>query len=312
MSLARRVAAVALAAPVLVSAAIALTPGADAATRRPATAWGAGKPAATRAAWGGFRPAQSIAVSSSSVTPATSPPAAPLRVELWGDSLSWQSASYWTPKMTAGHHATVRTRVFGGTAPCDWLPDLKSELNPANRSGFHPQVVVLQFVGNAWTPCMSNGTVAMSADEIISKYRGDLLTAIGIAQSAHATIYLASSPIPGFQASVYSGQTPMGTMYSQLAAAYPGTVRFLDGATPLEWKGKYTATLPCGPGETCTGRWADGTSTVIVRQSDGIHFCPVTVQVVRGVPSMCPVYSPGAARFAAALADPIVRDYDLG
>src|SRR4051794_9949432 len=135
MSLVRRVAAVALAAPVLVSAAIALTPGADAATRRPA-AWGAVKPAATPAAWGRARPAQSVAVSSSSVTPAPPPPAAPLRVELWGDSLSWQSASYWTPRMTAGHHATVRTQVFGGTAPCDWLPDFRSELNPANRSGF--------------------------------------------------------------------------------------------------------------------------------------------------------------------------------
>jgi hypothetical protein len=310
MSLARRVAAFAVAAPVLVTGAIALTPGADAATRR-ATAWGSVKAATRPAAWGGARPAQSVTVSGS-VTPASNPPATPLRVELWGDSLSWQSMSYWTPKMTAGHHATVKTRVFGGTAPCDWLPDFKAELNPANRSGFHPQVAVLQFVGNAWTPCMQNGTVSLSGDQLIAKYRGDLLTAIGVAKAAHATVYIASSPILGFQAKQYTGQTPLGTMYSNLAAAYPGTVRFLDGATPLEWHGKYTATLPCNAGEKCTGHWPDGTPTVVVRQSDGIHFCPVPVQVVRGVPALCPVYSGGAARYAAALANPIIRDYDLG
>jgi hypothetical protein len=131
-------------------------------------------------------------------------------------------------------------------------------------------------------------------------------------QAAHATVYFASSPIPGFEADLYTGQTPLGTMYSQLPPGYGNSVRFLDAADPLEWQGKYTSTLPCEPTETCTGQWPDGTKTVVVRQSDGTHFCPVPVRVIRGLTDPCPVYSPGAARFAAALADPIIRDYDLG
>jgi hypothetical protein len=309
MSLARRVAAVAVAAPVLLAAAAAAAPAADAATRRPA-AWGSVKRASGPVAWGGSRPTQPVTATVSG--PATTPPATPLRVELWGDSLSWQSTSYWTPLMTAGHHATVKARVFGGTALCDWLGDMQSELNPANRNGFHPQVVVLQFSGNAFTPCMQNGGVPLASDQLVAKYRGDAMTAIGFAQAAHATVYVASSPIPGFQARLYTGQTPLGTMYSQLPSAYPGVVRFIDGANPLEWQGKYTATLPCATNEKCTGQWANGTKTVVVRQNDGMHFCPTPVKVVLGVTDPCPVYSPGAARFAAALADPVISDYDLG
>jgi hypothetical protein len=213
--------------------------------------------------------------------------------------------------MTAGHRATVKTQAFGGTALCDWLSDMKSELDPGNRSGFHPQVVVLQFSGNAWTPCMQKAGVPLAGDQLVVKYRSDAQVAIGIARAAHAMVYVASSPITAFDARQYSGQTPLGTMYSKLPAAYPGVVRFIDGATPLEWKGKYTATLPCAVGETCTGRWPDGTKTVVVRQSDGVHFCPVPVRVVLGVTDPCPVYSPGASRFAAALAAPVIRDYVL-
>lgn len=307
MSLARRVAAVAVAAPVLLAAATAVAPAVNAATRRP-VAWGSIKPVSAAVGWSGSRPTPPPA---SVPAPATKPPATPLRVELWGDSLSVQSVSYWTPRMTAGHHATVRTRVWGGTALCDWLEDITSELSPTNRTGFHPQVVVLQFSGNAYTPCVQSGGVPLAGDQLVAKYRGDLLAAIAIARAAHATVYVASSPIPGSAARLYTGQTPIGTMYAQIASAYSG-VRFLDGASPLEWQGKYTSTLPCATNETCTGRWPDGTKTVVVRQSDGVHFCPVAVRVVAGVTDPCPVYSPGAARFAAALAGPIIRDYDLG
>jgi hypothetical protein len=214
--------------------------------------------------------------------------------------------------MNATQHTMVKTQVFGGTAICDWLPIISAELNPRNRAGFHPQVVVMQFSGNAWTPCMQQNGVPLAGDQLVMRYRADAMTAISLAQAAGATLYFASSPITAFEAQMYTGQTPLGTMYAQLAAAYAGTARFIDGANPLELQGKFTTTLPCQTGETCTGHWADGTPTVVVRQSDGVHFCPVTVAVVRGVPATCPVYSPGAERFAQAMATPVIRDFDLG
>lgn len=310
MSLARRVAAIAVAAPVLLAAAAAFAPAANAVSRRP-VAWGSVRTAPSSPSWGGSRSAHPVTVPAPVTTP-TAPPATPLRIELWGDSLSQQSVAYWTPLITAGKHATVKARAFGGTALCDWLGEIRSELDPANRKGFHPQVVVLQFSGNAFTRCMQNGGVPLAGNQLVAKYRGDALTAISLAKAAHVPVYFASSPIPGFDARLYTGQTPLGTMYSQLAVAYPGVARFIDGANPLEWQGKFTSTLPCEPTEQCTGQWPDGTKTVVVRQSDGMHFCPVPVRVVLGVTDPCPVYSPGAARFAAALADPLIHDYDLG
>lgn len=69
--------------------------------------------------------------------------------------------------------------------------------------------------------------------------------------------------------------------------------------------GRYAHTLPCLPGERCTGRDADGRPVAVVRSPHGVHFCPV--HTGRGGP--CPVYSSGAVRFGRAMAAPVVRDY---
>jgi hypothetical protein len=104
-------------------------------------------------------------------------------------------------------------------------------------------------------------------------------------------------------------------MFSQLPTRYPegGLVRFIDGAAAVEWHGHYTDTLPCLPWEKCTGRWPDGTPTVVVREADGTHFCPVKeVPIPNGGGfTQCPVYMGGATRYALAIAGPILRDFHV-
>ena len=49
----------------------------------------------------------------------------------------------------------VHTRTFGGTAPCDWLEEMRHDAGT-----LHPTIVVIEFSGNALTPCMHDANDA--------------------------------------------------------------------------------------------------------------------------------------------------------
>jgi hypothetical protein len=176
-------------------------------------------------------------------------------------------------------------------------------------------VLVIEFIGVAYTSCMrdANG-VPLSGQSLINRYAAAAESVIAMASAAGAVVYFVSPPIYRAQAALYVGDTPLGVMFSELPARNPGkAVRFIDAALAVEWHGHYTDTLPCAPFETCTGRWPDGTPTVVVRQADGGHFCPVA-EVPTGDAfgiSTCPVYSPGAFRYATAITSRILSDFQL-
>jgi hypothetical protein len=203
--------------------------------------------------------------------------------------------------------ATPRAHVFAGTALCDWLNDMREEVDPANPNGFHPHAAVLSFTGDNFTPCMkkADGTPLEGA-ELVSKYLQDAMEAVRIFTAAKVDVYVASAPLSQGQSKLYTGLTPLYATFKSLPQRFPGNpyVHYLDAATPLQWKGKFTFTLPCEKGEVCTGRWPDGTPTVVVRQADGTHFCPVAETVHQDGSRTCPTDMPGGERFAAVLASP--------
>jgi hypothetical protein len=233
-------------------------------------------------------------------------------VELWGDSVSAQAAPYFSFFAGLTGHAVVREHTFGGTALCDWFPDMRSEIDPSNPNGFHPQIAVIQFSGNAFTPCMRDAAgVAYSGQELVNKYAADSATAIAMFTPAKIPVYFVTTPISRSQAAQgYVGNTPLGVMFSKLPTLFRSNrlVRFADAAAAVEWHGHYTDTLPCMKGETCTGHWADGTPTVVVRQADGTHFCPVKEIMVNGSTS-CPAAMPGARRYVEAIIARIAQDF---
>jgi hypothetical protein len=242
----------------------------------------------------------------------TPPPGPPLRVELWGDSISAQVAPYFGFFVGLTGRAVAREHTFGGSALCDWLPDMRSEIDPSNPTGFHPQVAVIQFYGRAFTPCMhdANG-VAYSGQALVTKYAADSAIAISMFTSAKIPVYFVSTPISRDQAAQgVVGNSAIGVMFSKLPALFRSNplVRFVDGAAAVEWHGHYSDTLPCQHGERCTGHWADGTPTVVVRQADGTHFCPVPEVMVNGTTS-CPAAMPGARRYVLSIVDGIAQDF---
>ncbi len=232
-------------------------------------------------------------------------------MELWGDSITAQAAPYFGYFLGLTGHAIPRQHTFGGSALCDWFPDMRSETDPSNPNGFHPQIAVIQFSGDAFTPCMhdANG-VAYSGQALINKYAADSATAIAILTSAKIPVYFVSTPISRGQAAQGLASSPLEPMFSRLPTVFSGNplVRFADAAAAVEWHGHYTDTLPCKKGETCTGHWPDGTPTVVVRQADGAHFCPVQEVIVNGATS-CPSVMPGAIRYVQAIIARIAQDF---
>jgi hypothetical protein len=243
---------------------------------------------------------------------ACTPVPPPVRVEVWGDSIGQQSGSYINFFLAANHHATSRARTFPGTGICDWYADIRNETNRANRFGFHPQAAILIFSGVSFTPCTLRNGRKVTGQQLVNDYAADAQRAIAMFSAARIPVYFVSTPISRAEAAQgYVGMNPMGLMYSQLPARYPGgLVRFIDAGAAVLLNGHYTDTLPCLYFEKCTGRWPDGTRTVVVRQADGLHFCPTNV-VVRNGFQVCPVQAPGAMRFAIAITGRVLRDFHI-
>jgi hypothetical protein len=257
--------------------------------------------------------AASAAFGAHSASPA---PQQPLRVELWGDSMGMQSAPAFGLLLGLSGHAVSANHTFPGTAICDWLPDMRSELDPTNPAGFHPQAAVLVFSGISYTGCMRDRNGAeLTGQALLDKYASDAAAAIAIFAKAKVPVYFASVPISRDNAAAGDiGDTPLGKLYATLPARHPGGIaRFIDSALAVEWQGHYTDTLPCVKGETCTGHWADGTATVVVREADGRHFCPVA-EVATGNSlgfTTCPVVMPGALRYMGAITSRVLQDFGL-
>jgi hypothetical protein len=97
---------------------------------------------------------------------------APSGVVLWGDSFGESIA----PHLPANYEV----RAFGGTAPCDWLADIRRTV--ARQP---PEVAVLLFVGNTHTAC-TGGTIA--------GYAGNIAEATVLLRAAGSKVVIVAAP----------------------------------------------------------------------------------------------------------------------
>ena len=224
------------------------------------------------------------------------PPLYPARVAVYGDSLAQQAQPYFKRLMAAEDTSnTTYYSSHGGTAPCDWLGRMRTMARTR-----HFEAVILEFSGNATTPCMAD--VAYDTPAYYARYRADTKAAIGIWIPTGAHVFLIGAPVTRKQQESVPGWDALNRQYAQIAAADPGQVTFVDAGLAVEGPGgTYTQTLPCDIGEPCTGPVVDGVRSNVVRSADGVHFCPVAE-----VHESCRAYSSGAFRFAAAMVHGLV------
>ena len=224
------------------------------------------------------------------------------RVVLYGDSLAWESQGVFQAALTGAGVGQVTTRTFGGTAICDWFAQMR-----ADEQALRPDAVVLEFSGNALTPCMRGPDGApLSGLGYFYKYAADAKEALQIFAPGGALVYFAGSPISHRAELAGDPTTPaLHRIYQNVAASSP-LGRYIDAGAAVTNHGAWTATMACLGGEPCTGGHdAAGTAVNVVRAPDGAHFCPGAPTAVRGVTQACPVWSSGAWRFGNAMADPV-------
>ena len=226
-------------------------------------------------------------------------------VVLYGDSLSWEAREQFTAAFAGHPEAQVVTRTFGGTAICDWLDSMR-----ADAASLAPGAVVIEFSGNALTACMQDATgQALSGDAYLARYRADAEAAVGIFEPIGTRVYFAGAPIPrptDAPGAFKGGQ--LNAMYGEVADGHTTVAEFVDAGAAVLDQGRWTNTLPCLPGEPCTGLGdAAGQAVNVVRAPDGNHFCPVAKAARAGVTDTCPVWSSGAFRFGRAMAAPVLE-----
>jgi hypothetical protein len=196
-------------------------------------------------------------------------PAPPIQpqgpVLMYGDSLLEEASPY--------VRSSDEIRAFGGTALCDWIDGMA-----AASVTEQPSVMVVEFVGNNVTPCMSGYETPA---EVRAKYEAD----VAELKRRVETPILWVGP-PRFR----EGGPPTAGMFD-------GEPLFVDAGAALLAEGDYTDTLPCLPSEG-SGRGCDS-GQIAVRAPDGAHFCPDQ----RRTP--CEVYSSGGRRFAEAIDDAV-------
>ena len=233
-------------------------------------------------------------------------PIAVRRVVLYGDSLAWEARDFFTRALAGAFITQVTTRTFGGTAICDWLGQMR-----ADAASLRPDAVVVEFSGNALTPCMRapNGS-ALTGGTYFQKYASDSAAVLDIFSSRHTLVFFAGAPISRDAERAGDPTAPtLHTLYAALARSTPYG-RYIDAGASVLAGGRWTATLPCLPTEPCMGRDAIGTPVNVVRAPDGVHFCPSALPAVRGVTAPCSVWASGSWRFGNAMAAPVIAEFE--
>ena len=163
----------------------------------------------------------------SGTAPATRPASghAPTRVVLFGDSLAYQAAPYFDQLVQAHGSVNVTDFVFGGTAACDWLPDMR------RVARLRPQAVVMEFSGNAFTSCM--GGCPPESSSAISKYCVDVSAAIHLFVAVGTRVFLAGTPISYGQSVAHDRHwNDLNRAFASLAKEYPRNVTYVDAGAP--------------------------------------------------------------------------------
>jgi hypothetical protein len=224
---------------------------------------------------------------------AGSPPTLPLRIAFYGDSLGMEAGKNFSD-LAQADGASALVRAYPGTAVCDFLAKMATD-----SASWQPTAVVLVFSGDNFTPCMAGYPIG--SPQYYAKYQTDIQTAIDLFRPHGTQVFLIGLP---YDASSNANQNiaNMNQLFASVAATNTG-VTYVDAGQAVMANGAFTWTLPCLPGEPCTGP----SGTNLVRAPDGAHFCPSGMDTFEGYFAVCSVYSSGEFRFASAMLGPVLN-----
>ncbi|TGB03051.1 SGNH/GDSL hydrolase family protein [Streptomyces sp. MZ04] len=245
-------------------------------------------------------------------TPGTKKPAAPKapKVLYLGDSLAMENQNVLGSLLRDQLGARYRSAPYSGTTLCDYLDGTgKDSLVPDKHKAAalvraeRPDVVVLQFWGNAWgyTPCMDGITYDKQREKYFDRYAADakaLVSQIDAAAGADGprVVWVLQGPDPITPERVRR----VNGIYEARSKASGGRVADAGGTVaPASDRYAWAEKLPCTAYERehpayCT----ESGRTALHRGDDYLHFClaPTTAKS-----RPCPTRSPGIRRMASEI-----------
>jgi hypothetical protein len=233
-------------------------------------------------------------------------------IYVYGDSLMTESQAPLQFQLGLDNIRSV-IKDHGGTALCDWIPTIQADVNLTT-----PTMVVIEFSGNALTPCMRG---VNSQATWLAKYQADLsylatwlhtkrvpLTVVAGPPGIHKTGAPIVIPTTWSIGQIPQGYAPndasLNNMYRATVSrdqAQGWDIGYIaaDKAVAAP-NGQWTYVLPCLSFET-TSMGRNAQDLIIVRAADYDHFCPLTVARPDGVTLDSGVWDGGAWRYAAAI-----------
>ena len=194
-------------------------------------------------------------------------------VDVFGDSMQTQSFHYISndlQRMSAP--PKLINHVFPGLAICDFLYQMHMD-----ATTIHPDVVLILFIGNDFTPCMAT-SAASGTSAVAAQYARDITTAVNtFLTNGTRAIYVFGGPTAPTQYEGLIGAV-RAAEESAVTAFNSPNVKWVDAGTSVESPGTeaFSLTRACVPYEInhrlCRGPILNGVPQNLVRIKDG-HFC---------------------------------------
>ncbi|QDQ12696.1 SGNH/GDSL hydrolase family protein [Streptomyces spectabilis] len=240
------------------------------------------------------------------------------RVLYLGDSLAMENQDVLGTLLRDRLAARYTSAPYSGTTLCDYLEGTGEDSLVPDRDKaaklvreLRPDVVVLQFWGNAWgyTPCMGGVTYDKQRDTYFARYAAD---ARRLTRQIEEAARDAGAPRPKV---VWVSQGPdamtpdrvrrVNELYRRQAAASGDLVSDAGRAVgPASARYRWVRELPCTAYERSHPAYCTepGGRTALHRGDDFLHFClaPTTPKS-----RPCPVRSPGIRRIGQAVTDTV-------
>ncbi len=206
------------------------------------------------------------------------PPPPPPSVIVYGDSLTGDAYNN-----IAGGLArpgwNIIIREAGGTAPCDWVPQMQRDGN------VNAHLVIMQFTGNMMTPC-TQGRGGQSSVYFVDE------SGIASLWASRGVRVLWVSP-PGDQGT--TGANPVASIDAFVASR--SGQPFVDAGAALQAPdGTWPYTLPCFSFEISGGLCRPDGTIPVRRSPTNNHLCPAD-----SGGGACPVYSGGIFRWTGTM-----------
>lgn len=206
----------------------------------------------------------------------------------------------------ATHQVRTKFVTVPGASFCALWPKTQSLVK-----SLKPQVVVLEIVGTAYSPCAKKYGLIHS-DPWFAAMRAALEKGVNtMAAGGVQKIMLDAGPV---SKAGDDWKVRFRAMFDDLATAHPGLVTQITPGTVVEGAGRtWVKYLPCLASEIASGQCAQSGApvpgTITVRSPDTFHLC--TQPPANPFSPVCPEYSSGAIRYAAATVAPIISAWGL-